>query len=237
MQIYNYSNPTTIQEVKHLMELQIKKIYPKSSLKIDNDVTKLIDLTYKYFSGNKDFEKEYLQLKNGKIYYSLKKGLLLIGSTGRGKSLMMEKVYKFILKKKYEDSKTSELTGVTTRELYKYRSVSAEFIEDYFIKNQLKGFADFKRDYDDELYIDELGAENQQLNDYGLKYSPTVKILNFRYRLFVNQGIKTHASSNLDLKAFHKFYDFRLFSRLFEMFNVIIVNGIDYRIGFKIDDF
>lgn len=201
---------------------------PKLVFKIDPEISKLYRLLTLYFTENPEFETYFLKVDGGKIPYSLRKGNLLIGPTGRSKTFCYEKVFKTFTNK-YASSK-------------KYRVVNAHAIQMAFEKNGLAALNSFRKDNKndiDNIYLDEIGIEAFTVQHYGNKQSPVSTFLHERHRLFTtsNGGFKTHGSSNLVLNSnddelnFKKAYGDRNYSRLFEMFNIIMIKGDDLRIN------
>lgn len=205
------------QEYK-LIEKKLKFELKKKgeSLIIDNEFKKMFDLLFLYFTKNKKFTNSYFEVEKGKIAYTHSKGLLVLGTTGRGKSLLFERVFYDYLK--YKKS---------SRE---YKRTTSNKIEDFFIEHGIKGFSVFKKIYPGYLYIDELGVEETELNDYGTKYKPMIKILNYRYQQFIKFNTKTYATTNLTLPELKSKYGQRIFSRIYEMFNIISTHGNDFRL-------
>lgn len=80
---------------------------------------------------------------------------------------------------------------------------------------------------DHTLYLDDLGAEEPQANHYGSKSQPIKDLLDIRYE--VRNQYKTFATTNKHLDYFEKVYGDRTVSRFYEMFNLIIVEGVDLR--------
>jgi hypothetical protein len=195
---------------------------PNIVLKMDPEILRLYRLLTLYFTNNPEFETYSLKVADGKIPYSLRKGILLIGSTGRSKTFCFEKVFKTFTNK-YIPSK-------------KYRVVNAHAIQMAFEKKGLDALNTFRKDNKndlDNIYIDEIGIEEFTVQHFGNKQSPVSTFLHERHRLFTtsNGSFITHGSSNLKLNSdkdeinFKKAYGERNYSRLFEMFNIIFVGG------------
>ena len=182
-----------------------------------------------YFTSNIDFESHSLKTENGDIPYSLKKGILLIGPTGRSKTFCFESIFKTFTRHYNPGAR--------------YRIVSSYAIQQAFEQDGIKAVNSFRTgsrySSPDDLYIDEIGAELLSVNHFGNKQNPVQSFLHERHKLYVSSEcrIKTHASSNLVLTSNGKstnlksFYGDRIYSRLFEMFNIIITNGKDLRIN------
>jgi len=190
----------------------------------DDALINLYRLLTMYFTNNPEFENHAFIGGEYKMPYSLKKGILLMGLWGAGKSYALEKVFWAYAKKfdgtEYNLMKTSDL------------------IKDFQLKG-LVGLDDYKRfgftnDKYSGLYLDEIGAKPHIVKHYGTNYKPIEHFIDFRYTLFTDLKIKTHASTNLTLSEFKELYDPRIYSRMFEMFNIIHVNtSKDLRMNFE----
>jgi len=79
------------------------------------------------------------------------------------------------------------------------------------------------------VYIDEIGFEEAEIKHYGTRIKPMETVLFQRHKDFLKKGEKTHISTNLQPSAFKTRYSQRIYSRMFEMFNIINTSGIDLR--------
>lgn len=215
--------------VKHIADWYLKK--QGLEFILDEDLKRLYRLLTLYFTNNPEFETHSLAANDSKIPYSLKKGILLIGPTGRSKTFCFESIFKTFTRK-YNPAA-------------RYRIVSSFALQQAFETDGVKAINAFRTgariSSPENLYIDEIGAELLSVNHFGNKQNPVQSFLHERHRLYINSHceIKTHASSNLILNSPGKkgtnlklFYGDRIYSRLFEMFNIIITNGSDLRINF-----
>lgn len=177
-----------------------------------------------YFSQNSDFENYSFTAKDYEIPYSLNKGLLVQGDYGVGKSFALEKIFK-------------PFAQYTLQEGYRLLRCQ-DLITDF----QLKGMEAiqkyeklaFRNERHQHLYMDEIGAQPHEVKHYGTVYKPVEQFLFHRYNLFIDYHVKTHASTNLSINEFLELYDHRIYSRLFEMFNIIVLDtGLDLRLNFK----
>jgi len=98
---------------------------------------------------------------------------------------------------------------------------SIEILSNYY-KNKT---SDLSKYYKSTWYFDDVGHEKAAYNKDELMED----ILFQRYHLFQNRGIKTHISTNFSLKLLKEKYGDYIYSRLFEMFNIIFVDGVDRR--------
>jgi hypothetical protein len=219
---YNEASKEVVRIANHFLKKQDSKL----ELKLDAEIKRLYRLLTLYFTNNPEFEENFLKVDGGKIPYSLSKGILLIGPTGRSKTFCFEKVFKFF-------------TSNYIREK-KYRVINSHAIQLAFEVNGLRALNAFRKndanDYDN-IYVDEIGIEEFSVQHYGNKQSPVATFLHERHRLFTAMGYVTHGSSNLVLNSkdrepnFREAYGERNYSRLFEMFNIIFITGNDLRIN------
>lgn len=165
----------------------------------------IIETLFYYFTRN---EKFY----NSKIIDnkpSLDKGVLLIGNTGSGKTTILE-IFKAL-------------------KFQKFRQFSAYDFASSFAQG---GENEILHYFKGSVFFDELGAEKEAMF-YGKREEVGTRILEKRYNLFLNEGKKTHATTNLSPKQLTEKYGFRLDGRFLEMFNIIYLgknaNSVDFR--------
>lgn len=166
-----------------------------------------------YFTGDEKF--------NG----SLNKGILLTGSVGSGKSLLLEQVFR-----KY----TSEINRLNS-----YHPFSFKEIADNYKKNGEKAFAEIQaiKNFDfgtgsitvKPVIIDDLGAGSFIAKNYGNDVNLIDSVIDIRHLVLSRYRKITHATTNLCIADFKAITDERTVSRMSEMFNVIELNDNDYR--------
>jgi DNA replication protein DnaC len=131
-----------------------------------------------------------------------KKGILINGKIGSGKTLIMES---FMRTYNSLAEKEKQMQYKDSRLLFK------EIIED-----GVKAFSG------GVLFIDDLGKEPLEYINYGYKSLPMVELLSERYRL----GRLTFATSNFSVdKTFREKYGDTISDRIKEMFNIIELKG------------
>jgi len=158
------------------------------------------------------------------VKLSTNKGILIMGNTGRGKTLLMKAFaqnprisYIVVNAKTIRDNfKNKELSqkscGVESTNYYAgdFKSLGSSMF------NQKK--------YD--LCIDDFGAE-EMVNLYGNKEEPVLDVLMKR----LEEGLITHITTNLTFEEMEKRYGSRLVSRLNEQMNILFfsADSVDFR--------
>lgn len=137
---------------------------------------------------------------------SLKKGLLLTGPIGCGKTSLM-KLLRLFQPSQYRFNVRS------------CRDISFAFIRDgYDIIHQYT-YGSLHDPF--KLYcFDDLGTESN-LKYYGNECNVLGEILLTRYELFVVKGMLTHCTTNCNSSEIENFYGNRVRSRMREMFNLV----------------
>ncbi len=212
-------------EVKRILEEKLRDDGIKITiLKDDPEIALLYRKLTMYFSNNPDFEKFYVKNSNGdKIYYSLRKGILLAGDKGRSKSYIMERVMKEFTNKFYPENS--------------YKCNNSNDIAKDFEEHGMKALNNYRKlrtsdQLHHNMYIDEVGAEPLIINHYGTIIHPMKLVLSERNRIFTGSRskCKTHISTNWDIPDFIKYdSEGRVLDRLYEMYNFIYVRGNSLR--------
>jgi DNA replication protein DnaC len=182
---------------------------------INSDNIRQFNLGIQYFNGKPEFEKNGL---------SLRKGLMLLGGVGTGKTIFM-KVFKSYVHEKRINKEFRIENADDIVELYEnYGNPGINFFRNNYIES---GFG-FYIQNPQRICIDDLGIEKDSVKFYGNEESVISRLLYARYNHF-QRGITTHVTANLDQKMLAEKYGDRLYSRFKEMFNIIILNGEDRR--------
>ncbi|CAA0224438.1 P-loop NTPase family protein [Tenacibaculum maritimum] len=166
---------------------------------VDNNNKDFLHLLSLYFSENQDFET----IAGGEI----RKGLLIYGSCGTGKSSIFDIIQN--ISKRY-GLKSIWFKNVSVHQVITDYNTQGEEI----VKIYTRG----------KIHFDDLGAE-KEANSWGIREKLMIRILETRYNLFKEKGIKTYITTNLSLEELRKFYGMRVYDRLFEMFNFLELNG------------
>ncbi len=207
---------------------------------------KNIEPIIKYFSYDKSFfecENLVKEIDGKKLEPSFRKGLLLVGNVGNGKTSAI-KAIEFLVKH-YFDKSIKELwdtSGDWNRLRFSFKtteSLVSEFeylniqeLKDQFFSNYSKG----------NIFFDDLKKEKKASN-YGIT-NVMAEILQKRYNNFKNytgnnKKFVTHASMNyhkdypndvdLALQECGVIYGEHIYDRMFEMFNIVEFKGASKR--------
>ncbi|WP_246222795.1 ATPase [Maribellus comscasis] len=146
-----------------------------------------------------------------KCNLNLKKGILLTGPIGCGKTTLMNLVkYFFQPGKQYQVKSTRDITFEFEQEGYK--------VINRYSKNPLN--LSYTNPVPNIFCFDDLGIEQTQKH-FGNECNVMAEILLSRYDLFISKGIPTHLTSNLSASEIEEKYGNRVRSRMREMFNLV----------------
>jgi DNA replication protein DnaC len=143
-------------------------------------------------------------LKSGKC------SLLLLGNIGTGKTKLLEAIS--LLINYYSNRNTSIISSTNIVRL----SLSKEDSE----INRFNNFKTFPY-----LFIDDLGIEPVNVNDFGTIYNPVIDILLNRY----NTMKTTIISTNLNIDQIKQIYGDRIYDRFCEQYDRIIFEFNSFR--------
>lgn len=213
--------------IKTFMMNRAAKIF-NGKFVLDEDNENLFDLLCYYFiSDEENFVKK--AEKMNVVNPSLKKGLLLPGKFGCGKTWMM-KLFSRNAKQSYEIIRAKDISQefllsknkqIPDCYLRPFRNNAAENT-DYCIPleevfNQLNL----------GMCIDDLGSEDVK-NNFGNVVNVIGDLIEHRYAVGFT-GIFLHATTNLNANQLKEFYGGRVASRMREEFNFIELPGEDRR--------
>jgi hypothetical protein len=135
-----------------------------------------------------------------KFGVNLEKGILLSGPIGCGKTRLMKLLPYFVPNQRpYEMIPSRNV-------VFSFNHLGSKAIEDY-------GNSDF-------YCFDDLGVEPFG-RFYGKDSNVIGELLVSRYELFIDKKVKTHATTNLNVRELKKFYGDRVLSRMRELFNLV----------------
>lgn len=138
---------------------------------------------------------------------SLRKGILITGPVGCGKTSLMNLIKLALPQEQRYIVKSC-------------REVSFEFIQDGYTTIRKYSNLSFNKEIPKTYCFDDLGTENN-LKYYGNECNVMAEILLTRYDLFVTKRMITHLTTNLDSNEIEDIYGTRVRSRLREMFNLL----------------
>jgi DNA replication protein DnaC len=180
------------------IETKGKELYNPNFKVIPEDYEIIFQLLIYFLNDEKNCEKYGI---------SLRKGILLSGPVGCGKTSLMNLI-KLALPQEQ-------------RYLVKScREISFEFIQDGYSTIRKYSNLSFNKDVPKVYCFDDLGTENN-LKYYGNDCNVMAEILLSRYDLFVNRRMLTHITTNLNGDEIENIYGIRVRSRLREQFNLI----------------
>jgi DNA replication protein DnaC len=169
------------------------------------EITDVYKQLIKYFHADPEF--------NG----DLTKGLLLMGPTGTGKTLAMQimSIYRQI-----DDTKF-----IMNDRVYKmnYEIIDVNRLVNFFLDNAFDGIDIYCRRY--IICIDDIGTEAEQVKHYGNSLDVISHILSERYA----KRLITFGTTNYPIEILEKKYDDRVTSRMYSLFNFIILKCNDFR--------
>jgi DNA replication protein DnaC len=173
--------------------------------KINGELEELYSELIRYFHNDPEFKGD------------LNKGLLIMGPTGTGKTLAMEimRIYRQIDNTKFvKDGKYYEM---------RFNIISVNDIVSQFINNSFEGIDPYCERY--VLCIDDIGAEIEKVKHYGNSLDVIGHVLSERYA----KRLYTFGTTNFPMSVLEDKYDDRTISRMYAMFNFIIMTGSDFR--------
>jgi DNA replication protein DnaC len=173
------------------IEIATSKIaFSDNTFNVDNDNKEVINQLYYYLIEDPRFKGEHY------------KGIILIGTIGTGKTLIMETFTDI-----FNLHASKIIINVPSRDVVE---VSKKKGQDYLFKRP--------------AYIDDIGKEQVLINDYGTKSKPMEDIVNERYK----REALTLATSNLKFEDMP--YSNHTIDRMRQMFNVFVLAGKSRRI-------
>lgn len=143
-----------------------------------------------------------------------KKGLLLVGGVGRGKTSLFRIFQRFASRLKLET-------------VYKIKPMMSAVYD----ISEAANVAAMKSLFKGNVCFDDLGQEASVVKLFGNEIRVFEEIMTHRYNNFIVFGDKTHLSTNLTIQQINDVYGERVFSRINEMMNIIPFKGIDRRIN------
>ncbi|NRD19335.1 hypothetical protein HNV08_04680 [Winogradskyella eckloniae] len=218
------SSKIVIKQMDEISKAELWKIFTRTffnmygkKLKQDEDALKNLKVIFYYFLRDEKFFK-CKNLRSDITTPSLKKGLLIIGGYGLGKSNYFE-----VFEKVFQNFPSLRFKFYTSKELVQnYEMCQTPLDKEWFFK-------DVNRKY---MFIDDINSERLASN-YG-KVDVIEEVLANRY----DKKLTTFASCNYTnsdkcaqqtLEDLGLRYGGRIYDRLHEIFNIIEFVGVSYR--------
>ena len=183
-----------------------KELYGPGFLILEEDKPAILKLLCWFLKDEAMAEHEDLDLE---------RGLLLTGPVGCGKTAIMH-----IMRRLCDPSRRFLLRPCS--------QVSVEFAQegyDVICRYTSRSFCIYSKQ-PRAVCFDDLGAEDG-VPYFGATCNPMVQILSIRYDLFIDHGMITHATTNLNSSEMERRYGNRIRSRMRQMFNLIIFPSED----------
>jgi hypothetical protein len=189
---------------------------PGTGFSIDESNEQFFRTLWEYFTR----DEEALR-KRG---YSCRRGLMIMGTYGTGKTAAMEIFAKI----------TGLYRVIPTRQILREyrqqgdgREGSEGVLDRYTYMNQVRVFVDNVDIgvHPEQLCFDDWGHESAEARLYGNSINVMEEILSDRYVLWRQRGMITHVTTNMGSDEVEKTYGGRIRDRCREMFNLIPLTG------------
>jgi DNA replication protein DnaC len=185
----------TGSQFREVFEIKAKKIIMQRGLDRDfvftNENQKLINQLFYYFTNNDKFEGDQ------------NKGILILGTNGVGKTLILQVFIEIV-----NDLKNWVISKIHAKELA--------------MEIKLNGYGICKKQF---IFVDDIGKESRDVNDFGTKMQPIADFIALRY----DAGKTTFATANYKIETLIEFYGNTTGDRIKEMFNIIVLEGSSFR--------
>lgn len=192
----------TAKNMYNLMAWTSQNVYNKKLI-VNDDNKKLITALCFFISNDPRFETEF----DPKLKYSFKKGLLIRGASGIGKTHLVRCI------------ESNLLNPILTLSMIE-------------ISDELMAYGEYEinKGTNKCIYLDDVGTEETPVVHFGTKI---YFFKNFIESIYLRQQAKGFGnlilSTNLNFQQCSEKYGFRVASRMRDMFNVIDVSGKDMR--------
>jgi hypothetical protein len=222
------------RRAQQLMFIKSKEVLP---FVVDDHNRAILRAIKLYVMNDERFEHELHGQDEAAGPFKLSKGIMLRGLQGCGKTLILKMLANTnslakhngvvhsisdIKQRGWGDQVNFGLYSMS--DIYSCVGIEHEYKQKDTGENYLKSLRNIKR----PLVFDDLGFEKAEAINYGNRTNVMEVILQRRYDLFVEEGIKTFLSTNLvDGNEIEKVYGPRIRSRIREMCNVFTFNPAD----------
>jgi DNA replication protein DnaC len=196
------SNIFPFPECLSILEHAGQRLYGKHFKIIEEDHSVIFKLLTYFLRDQENADK---------LGISFRKGIILTGPIGCGKTSLMN-LMRYIS------------AAHTHHIMLPCRKLAFEFNENGFAviqKYSENSFVTGNQEWEPKIYcFDDLGAETI-MKHYGTDCNVLAEILLSRYDLFISHGMRTHLTTNLNSSEIEAAYGSRVRSRLREMMNLI----------------
>lgn len=212
----------TYEKTEGFMRFRMAKLFSEQNLSfVDSETSNagtIFELFCRYFSNDPKFTE--LALAAGIIRPDLRKGFLLSGTVGNGKTTLM-RLFCVNQRQVFMVKSAAETANI-------WLTKGEEAISDFYEPRRLpvNDIDNFYQPYAG-LCLDDCGTEDVK-NHFGNRVNVIGQIIEGRY---FNQACGTffHMTTNLNAEQMKEFYGPRVMSRLRETMNVIQYKGKDRR--------
>jgi len=143
----------------------------------------------------------------------LNKGILLVGSQGVGKTILMKAFCNLLSLVHFQ---VKQIDALDIQKAYRRGGDGIAAMEDMISDSPL-------------VLLDDISEEVDIANNYGTKVYVGYEVLSYRHKGWFDKGFLTFATSNANLEMLGDKYGARISSRLEELFNVFNAEGEDLR--------
>lgn len=180
---------------------------------VDDSNKKILRFLTYYFNGCSLCVKVFPDER-----YELHKNILLIGSAGTGKTLLMQIFSDYL---KYTRNPLY-FKNISVTQILNTQRNSGNI--DKYIYNEQNSSNFEGSPY--HVCLNDIGIEREyEQKSFGTDLKNVIDDFLFaRYEIYQQQGVRYHLTSNLSVKDFKENYKFRLFDR-FKSFNVLVLGG------------
>lgn len=179
---------------------------------VDEYNGKVIQFLLYYFNGCKYAEKVFPDED-----YKIHKNLLLVGTPGTGKTLLMQ-VFSDYLRLTYNPN---QFNNLSVTQMMNYYKVNGHIDLYTYNENASKGF----NPHPFNICLNDIGLETENQKSYGTSLNSVIdEFLYARYEIYQQFDKRYHITSNLNADKFKKRFAERLVDR-FKSFNVLPLIG------------